>query len=498
MSAVPFASLSVAMTTATDAALRRHLARPDGQEDVCFALWRQSVGHARTTVLVSDVVLPEAGDRHRHGNAAFESRYFLRAAQVAAEAEAGLALLHSHPSARGWQGLSADDANAERSHAPRASALTGHSLVGLTLGTGDFTWSARRWDGPPGAERPAWADTVRVVGDQFRISFNPTALPVPALPPTLTRTTSAWGEEVQAMLGRLRIGVVGVGSVGAIVAEALARMGIGQVVMFDFDRVEDVNLDRLLHAGAQDGRLRRAKVEVAVRALRRNRANPSTKVNAYELSVVEPEGLAAALDCDVLFSCVDRPWPRHVLNLAAYAHLIPVVDGGISVDAGGGAMRGAEWRAHVAAPGRRCLTCLGQADPGLVAVEREGLLDDPAYVQNLPPAHPVRQRENVFGFSLAAASAEILQFVSMVAAPAGTADVGAQLFHLTTGTVDRDERGCEPGCLYTDRLVALGDHADLVVTGRHPAAEQAREGHRAKRWSDRLVRLLEDLAERLA
>lgn len=349
---------AVAMTSDVDAALRRHLLRADGQEDVCFALWRESAGATRATTLLFEIVLPGPGDRRVHGNASFEGRYFLRAAQTAVDANAGLALLHSHPGGRGWQFMSPDDDTAERIHAPRAAAVTARPLVGLTLAGADLAWSARRWQGSPGAEGPLAADSVRVVGDQLRFAFNPHAQPTFTVAPTLERTVSAWEEDVQRTLAGLRVGVAGAGSVGAIVAEALVRMGVGHVTLFDFDRVEIVNLDRLLHARPLDARVARPKVEVVAAAIRGHRSSPHSKVDSFEFSVVEPEGFARLLDCDVVFSCVDRPWPRHVMNFAAYAHLVPVVDGGVAVDAGGGVMRGAEWRAHVAAPGRRCLVCL--------------------------------------------------------------------------------------------------------------------------------------------
>lgn len=487
---------ALAMASDVEASLRRHLVRSDGQEDVCFGLWRESSGSNRRTALLFDVVLPESDDRHVHGNASFEGRYFLRAAQVAADADAGLALLHSHPGALGWQGMSSDDDQAERIHAPKAGVLTGRPLIGLTLAGGDLAWSARRWEVLPDTHSPVPIDSVRVVGDQLRLTFNPQRASSAPIEPTLDRTVSAWGEAVQRTLSGLRVGVAGAGSVGAIVAEALVRMGVGSVAIFDFDRVEQVNLDRLLHATRIDARFMRPKVDVAAAAAREHRSSLHTEVEPIEFSVVEPEGFARLLDCDVVFSCVDRPWPRHVLNFVAFAHLLPVVDGGVSVHAGGGVMRGAEWRAHVAAPGRRCLVCLGQLDPALVGVERDGLLDDPQYIRELPDSHPAHRRENVFAFSLAAASAELLQFVSMVAAPAGVADIGAQLFHLATGGVDRDERSCDPGCPYPG-LVAAGDQAGLSVVGPHAAADRARGLRRPSGWRAHAARMLRNAAGRL-
>lgn len=54
---------------------------------------------------------------------------------------------------------------------------------------------------------------------------------------------------------------------GAIVAEALARIGIQHLLLLDFDTVKKVNLDRLLHARKRDVFLARSKVETLRRAL---------------------------------------------------------------------------------------------------------------------------------------------------------------------------------------------------------------------------------------
>ena len=84
--------------------LHEHLARADGQEDICFALWRPSRGAGRTTALIGEPILPEDGDRNVHGNASFNGRYLARAAAIAADAGAGLAFFTRIPVAPAGRG----------------------------------------------------------------------------------------------------------------------------------------------------------------------------------------------------------------------------------------------------------------------------------------------------------------------------------------------------------------------------------------------------------
>ena len=467
------ATYSAAMSRAVHAELAEHLLRQDGQEDLCFGLWYPSRGSNRTTALVQRVILPDDGDRIVHGNASFFPQYFERAIAEAVTAGAGLAFLHSHLGP-GWQDMSGDDIVAEEKHAPAAYGATGLPLVGLTLGT-DGAWSARFWNRvKPRTYKRHWCTHVRVSGEQLSVTFNDKLVAPAAFKEQLRRTVSSWGQATQNDLARLRVGIVGAGSVGSIVAEALARSGMLRLTLLDFDSVEFVNLDRLLHASHLDAFFHRAKVKSVGRGLRRSATADCFRVDELEYSVAEEAGFRAALDCDILFSCVDRPWGRSVLNFIAYAHLIPVVDGGIQVSVRSGKLHRADWKAHIASPDRRCLECLGQYNAGLVAAEREGYFDDPRYINGLPEDHPIRRNENVFAFSLSAASFEVLQMLMMLVAPLGVASPGAQIYHFVPGILDEaDVRPCEEECPYRG-LVAKGDTTGLTVTARHLRAEEER------------------------
>jgi molybdopterin-synthase adenylyltransferase len=484
---------SAALTGPLQAELAAHLLRKDGQEDLCFAIWQPSHGATRHTALIERLILPRQGERHVHGTASFESRYFQRAAREATHLGGGVALLHSHPRGRGWQELSAVDEGTEQRHAKRALALTGQPLLGLTM-AGDEALSARFWERvAPGNFEERACENVRVLGEDLGLAWNDRIVPLPPTTGSQVRTVSAWTEQTQQSWSRLRIAIVGAGTVGAIIAESLARMGATNLLLIDHDTVEMVNLDRLLHATERDALLKRAKVDVLARGLRRSATARDLSLRTTDYSVVEPPGLAAALDADLIFSCVDRPWPRQALNYIAYAHLVPVIDVGVRVArTPRGNLRNAIWRAHVAAPARQCLACLGQYEPGHVRLERDGSLEDPDYIARLPEDSPLRARQNVFAFALGAGSLGMNQFLSTTVAPGGVGNVGALLYQLKLGALDRDRGSCSPYCPY-QQATGRGDHAeaDFLPTGPHSVAENARThrasasaGIRLGRWID--------------
>jgi molybdopterin/thiamine biosynthesis adenylyltransferase len=458
---------SVAMTSDLDFQARDYLLRRDGQEDVCLATYSPSTGVARTTAVLGSLVLPLDGERQVHGNASFSGSYVVRAASEAAAQGLGVALMHSHPQGLGWQGMSSADHETEQSFARVAETITGYPLVGLTL-AGDRTWSARTWDGEDGHRD---AENVRIAGTTLQVSWNDVLRPAPAATAAQVRTVSAWGAAMQADLARLHVLVVGVGTVGLDLAIRLVQAGVQNVSVMDFDTVEEVNLDRLLTATRLDAALFRSKTHVALRAMRSAATATTPVMVGYDLSICEPHGERTALDYDVIFSCVDRPWARAVLNQLAYSDLIPVIDGGLAIqpfpDRG---MRNATWRAHVITPGRPCLQCNGQIDGAQVARDRAGLFDDATYIKTVGLRAP--SRENVSLLAPSVTASMLGQFISLVIAPGGLGAPDPLRFSLSTHTLEHMRVETLNGCTY-EQATSSGDQR-TPLTKRHGTAEATR------------------------
>src|SRR6266568_1617562 len=441
--------LSVALTADLDRQLHDHFAHEGRQEDLTFAFWRPSRGTRRDTAVLHDLALPEFDERLLDGNVAFTTDYLSRVLAAVPEGS-GIALLHSHLGP-GWQDMSFDDVRAERDRL--ASAVAGRTdlpLLGLTWGI-DGTWSARMWGriAPFRYERVD-VPCVRVVGpDALALSYHPRLRPEPAPLPAQQATVSVWGTAAQHDLARLRVGVVVLGSVGSIIAEALSRVGVCDIILIDHDLLEQRHLDRTLHSTPRDAEAGTPKVRIAARAMPDSHTAAHLQVSEIPANVLTTEGSAAALDCDVLVSCVDRPAPRWLLTTIAYAHLVPVVDGGIlaRVTQAGRPLH-IDWRIHTVGPGRACLICLKALRRSDVALDRDGLLDKPDYLQGLSEEDRERfNRRNVFPFSLAVSAHQVLQLVGLVAGSARVGGIGPQHYTAYPGemTVSRT-RPCEPDC----------------------------------------------------
>jgi len=102
------------------------------------------------------------------------------------------------------------------------------------------------------------------------------------------------------ILKRTRVGIAGAGGLGSNCAIALARIGIGELVIVDFDTVEESNLNRQYYFTGQVGM---KKVE----ALKENigKVNPEVKVIAHD-QLLDRDNLAGIFSgCNVIVEAFD-------------------------------------------------------------------------------------------------------------------------------------------------------------------------------------------------
>jgi len=139
----------------------------------------------------------------------------------------------------------------------------------------------------------------------------------------------AFTSEMTATLSKLTAAVIGVSGTGSIVAEQLARLGFGKLLLVDNDQVEAKNLNRILNSTVADATAGRPKVEVLADAVERMRgyriAHP---INA---SVFDRETVLAVADADVIFCCVDSQQGRLICDLMSSAFLTPLFDVGVTI-----------------------------------------------------------------------------------------------------------------------------------------------------------------------
>jgi molybdopterin/thiamine biosynthesis adenylyltransferase len=172
-------------------------------------------------------------------------------------------------------------------------------------------------------------DQVHVLAREFGVAAKEvelTALEARVLPRRYLRSFGTVGWEGQIKLLRSTVAVVGLGGLGGNVVEALARMGVGRLIVVDGDAFVDHNLNRQVLATEADlGVLKTEAARVRVAQI-----NSAVEIIAHP-EKASGESLPRLLDgAQVIVDALDRLPSRLMLQEAAQKMGIPMVHGAIA------------------------------------------------------------------------------------------------------------------------------------------------------------------------
>ena len=115
-----------------------------------------------------------------------------------------------------------------------------------------------------------------------------------------TRTEMLIGNEGMEKLKNTRVAVFGLGGVGSFVCEGLARSGLGNFILVDFDKIDETNINRQLIATVNT--IGRYKVDLMKERILE--INPDANVEVYRefymadsKTDIITEDLSYAIDC---------------------------------------------------------------------------------------------------------------------------------------------------------------------------------------------------------
>ena len=139
------------------------------------------------------------------------------------------------------------------------------------------------------------------------------------------------------------------------IAQQLAHLGFLRYVIFDEDRIEASNLNRLIGGTQADVVAKRLKVEIASRLITGVRPHAHVEM-IPERWQKRPDQLKG---CDLIFVCVDGYDQRRQLEGIARRYLIPLIDIGMDVAMPEGSAPEISGQVILSMPGEHCMTCMG-------------------------------------------------------------------------------------------------------------------------------------------
>lgn len=469
----------LAVDAATWTGVEARLRTDAPNEACCLIVTYPSTGNKRLTILLKTPIWPEPGEVDATPySLELSADYVTRALDAAADAGplAGLCLVHTHPETEVGPGQgrfsTRDDWYEERLFRTATLGKPNARFASIVLGSKPADLEARIYwlKGDTMVQQEAQA--LRVVGPQLTILETPASTwtdhPDPAV---MDRSVRMLGKQGQRVLQNLRVGIVGLGGTGSITLQGLATMGVGNIQVWEKDRIKPHNRPRLL--GAKSGDAGKPKITVlAAEARAAATANPFT-LDEHPNWGTSAAGLQALRDCDVIFSCVDLFAARVPLSDLAYAHLIPVIDMGSKIYPADDRIEAILSTAQVWTPGLPCPWCNGTITQDRLQAEAQGtqrgIHRKAAYGLSLEATDGVEP--SVLPINMTSAGLALLKFMQLVFHVAGRTPKALRL-HLPAWELDESDLDVRPTC------ACLGDVAmgDAVRINPYLVPEDAEAG----------------------
>ncbi len=317
--------------------------------------------------------------------------------------------------------------------------------------------------------------SVRVIGSPLQ-HLTPEPPTVQFSDPRFHRQLLMFSELGQARLQNCRVAIVGLGGVGSILVELLARLGVGTLLLVDPDRLTVSNLSRVIGATRWDARwpfcasraprwlqtiamrLSAQKTGIAARVARR--ANPSVEVVQFAANIASRGVSQACRDCDFMFLAADSMQARLTVNALVQQYLIPGLQVGSKIVTGddGHRLEDAYSVVRWLLPGPGCLWCNGLVSPQRLAWEAKTEREQRDQEYGVAVPNPSVVTLNALGAAHAAS-----RFMHAYLGLANASHVADLRVHPITGEICHDlprhDLHC-PECGVDGRL-ARGDAFDL-------------------------------------
>lgn len=342
--------------------LQQHLFRADGDEHGAVILAGRADGPRGPRLLARELVLAADGIDYVPGTTGYRAlkpEFVRDAALRARDEKLSYLSVHNHFGTTRVGFSRVDLASHERGY-PALRKITGQVVGGLV-----FTPRAAAGDlWLPDGTRDTMTEVIVPGGNLIRLT--PAAAAVSSSDARHDRQARLFGDRGQQAFGRMRVAVVGLGGVGSLITELLARLGVGHLVLIDRDTVDETNLPRLVAAEPDD--IDKLKTELAARNARR--ANPEITLTVIAEHVQHPDALRAIAACDWIFLAADTNAARHWVNQTVHQYLIPATQAGVKIPVDATGKIG---RIHVAVrqqiPGSGCMWCNGLINPSELALD---------------------------------------------------------------------------------------------------------------------------------